>query len=201
MKSFIIKLTIFTGLILTIFFLSLRIKSLNKQVEYATNNEKALFAQYSVLDKKVIQLKMDAAYLSYLNDSITVKIKNVMADNKIKENKIRSLQYQLEHFQKTDTLFVRDTIFAKPDFVLDTCIMDEWNKTQLYLEYPNVIGISSEFKNEKYAIFHHYKEPIKPKKCKFLNWFAKKQTIVEVTVVDTNPYVSNEQQRFIEVIK
>ena len=31
-------------------------------------------------------------------------------------------------------------------------------------------------------------------------WFTKKQTVVEVLVVDENPYVKTKQQRFVEII-
>ena len=50
-------------------------------------------------------------------------------------------------------------------------------------------------------MIHTHKEPIKSRKCKIGNWFAKKHTVVEVTVVDKNPNVQTPQQRFVEIIK
>ena len=52
-------------------------------------------------------------------------MKVVANENGIKDKKIKALQYQLEHFSKKDTIFIRDTIFKDPGFILDTCLVDE----------------------------------------------------------------------------
>ena len=118
----------------------------------------------------------------------------------IKDKKIKSLQYQLEHYSKRDTLILRDTVFKDPNFVLDTCIIDRWNKSCLHLQYPGTIALSNEYENEKFITLSSHREPIKPRKWFLPRWFTKKQTIVEVLVVDENPYVKTKQQRFVEII-
>ena len=40
-----------------------------------------------------------------------------------------------------------------------------------------------------------------PKKCWLLRLFQKKHTILEVNVIEKNPYSENKQQRFIEIIE
>ena len=84
--------------------------------------------------------------------------------------------------------------------ILDTCLIDSWSKTCLHLQYPNLVSVNTQFENEKYIIFSHKREPIKPKKCKLAAWFARKHTVVEITVVDKNPYVTTPKQRFVEII-
>ena len=124
----------------------------------------------------------------------------------IKDKKIKSLQYQLEHYSKRDTLILRDTVFRDPNFVLDTCIVDRWNKSCLHLQYPGTMGVVQDLfpasykVNEKFITLSSHREPIKPRKWFLPRWFTKKQTVVEVLVVDENPYVKTKQQRFVEII-
>ena len=196
-----IYLLIMLGVIMTITIMHKQIQSLTDQLSISVSNEKAYSAENSDLNSKnrVFQFTIDQ--LQYSNDSLNRKIMSVVRENDIKDRDIRSLQYQLEHFSKTDTIVLRDTIFRDPTFRLDTCIMDEWNTSCISLAYPGQIGISNSYVNEKYIIVNSKREPIRPHKCKFVNFFRKKHTILEIEVVDKNPYVKTERQRFIEIIK
>lgn len=201
MKKYLIYIIIL-GIISTIISgMFIRIKRLNKELDLATNNVKAYQIENSTLIDKNIAFKFTVDQLSYLNDSLILKMKQVANDNKIKDKKIKSLQYELEHFEKRDTIFIRDTIFKEPDFILDTCITDKWNSSCIHLEYPNKVVLNNTYNNEKYIILHSHKEPIKPRKWFLPRWFTKKQTIVEVEVIDENPYVVTKKQRFVEIIK
>jgi hypothetical protein len=188
------------GVIVTIAIMHKQIQSLTGQLSVSISNEKAYAAENSDLNLKnrVFQFTIDQ--LQYSNDSLNRKIMSVVRENDIKDRNIRSLQYQLEHFSKTDTIVLRDTIFRDPEFRLDTCIMDEWNTSCISLAYPGQIGISNSYVNEKYIIVNSKKEPIRPHKCKFVNFFRKKHTVLEIDVIDKNPYVETERQRFIEII-
>lgn len=195
-----IYLVIVIGVIMTIAIMHKQIQSLTDQLSVSVSNEKAYAAENSDLNLKnrVFQFTIDQ--LQYSNDSLNRKIISVVRENDIKERNIRSLQYQLEHFSKTDTIVLRDTIFRDPTFRLDTCIMDEWNTSCISLAYPGQIGISNSYVNEKYIIVNSKREPIRPHKCGFVNFFRKKHTVLEIDVIDKNPYVETERQRFIEVI-
>lgn len=139
--------------------------------------------------------------MSHMNDSINNKILEVTKELNIKSKKLETLQYQLESIKKTDTLYIRDTIFKDPGFILDTCINDYWAKTCIHLKYPGTIGVSSEFNNEKYVITSWKKEPIKQRKWFLPRWFTRKQKIITVDVVDKNPYVITEKQRFVQIVE
>lgn len=188
------------GVIMTITIMHKQIQSLTDQLSMSVSNEKAYAVENSDLNKKnrVFQFTIDQ--LQYSNDSLNRKIMSVVRENDIKDRDIRSLQYQLEHFSKTDTIVLRDTIFRDPTFKLDTCIMDEWNTSCISLAYPGQIGISNSYVNEKYIIVNSKREPIRPHKCGFVNFFRKKHTVLEIDVIDKNPYVETERQRFIEII-
>ena len=198
------KILIYTGIVVIlvaiICIMGIKIENLKSDVDYAYNNTKALIAESDSLRKTNIAYKLTLAEFETATDSISKKFKQVLADNKIKTKKIQSLQYQLEHISKTETLYVRDTIFKEPEFKLDTCISDKWSKTCLHMQYPNVVSVNSQFNNEKYIIFKHKREPIKYKKCKIAQWFTRKHTVVEITVIDENPYVTTPKQRFVEII-
>ena len=196
-----ICLLIALGVITTITIMYKQIQSLTDQLSISISNEKAYAAENSDLNLKnrVFQFTIDQLQCS--NDSLNRKIISVVKENDIKERNLKSLQYQLEHFSKTDTIILRDTIFRDPTFKLDTCIRDEWNISCISLVYPGQIGISNSYVNEKYIIVNSKREPIRPSKCKFVNFFRKKHTVLEIDVVDKNPYVKTEKQRFIEIIK
>lgn len=200
MKKIIIKIIIWTIMILAILGLCWHINNLNTQLSNSINNEKAYAAENSNLRDKNLVYKLSIEQMEYFQDSLMIEMKRIANENGIKDRHIKNLQYQLEHFYKRDTIIIRDTIFKDPKFHLDTCLVDEWNKTCLSLSYPGNIGISNSYKNEKFVIVNSKKENIKPYKCFLGKWFGKKHTILEIDVIDKNPYVETERQRFIEII-
>lgn len=201
MKRLIIEIIVVLGVIIAIIALSARIKYLNQELGLATTNIKAYASENSKLKNRNLVFELTLEQMEYYNDSLLQQMKKVARDNGIKDKQIRSLQYQLEHYNKVDTIIVRDTIFKDPKFHLDTCIMDKWNKTCLSLSYPGNIGIRNTYYNNKYIIVDSHKEPIKERKWFLPRWFTRKHIVAEITVVDENPYVSTPRQRFVEIIK
>ena len=188
-------------LLIVVMAMNKRIDNLNSSLDIAVNNNKAYAAENSTLKSDNIVFKYRIEDMSHMNDSIINKMLKVTEELKIKNKKLETLQYQMESIKKTDTLYVRDTIFRTPDFVLDTCVNDYWAKTCIHLEYPSKIRVSSEFNNEKYIITSWKKEPIKQRKWFLPRWFTKKQKIITVDVIDKNPYVTTEKQRFIQIVE
>ena len=200
MKQVIIKIVLVILTILLVIGLFHRIDVLSSQLSNSINNEKAYAIENSNLLNKNLVYKLSIEQLKVSQDSLMIKMKKIANENGIKDKHIRNLQYQLEHFSKTDTIILRDTIFRDPTFHLDTCITDKWNKTCLSLSYPGNINISNSYTNEKYIVVNSKKEPIRPHKCGFINFFRRKHTVLEIDVIDKNPYVKTERQRFIEII-
>ena len=173
---------------------------MNIALDNAVNNTKAYAAENSSLEKSNKVFKLSIEQLEYFSDSLMLEMKKVANESKVKDNKIKALQYQLEHFSKKDTIVIKDTIFREPGFVLDTCIVDKWNRSCLHLSYPGTIALSNEYNNEKYITLSSHKEPVKPRKWFLPRWFTIKNTILEVIVVDQNPYGTTPKQRYIEII-
>lgn len=204
MKKIILRILSYTLLVLAIIFMTNKIRNLNIALDNSINNEKAYAAENSWLKESNKEsnrvFKLSIEQLEYFRDSLMLKMKKVANENKVKDNKIKALQYQLEHFSKKDTIVIRDTIFREPGFVLDTCIVDKWNRSCLHLSYPGTIALSNEYNNEKYITLSSHKEPIKPRKWFLPRWFTRKHTVIEVIIIDQNPYVTTPKQRYIEII-
>ena len=200
MKKILIKILSYAILIIIIFLMGQKIHNLNVSLDNSINNVKAYAAENSGLIESNRVFKLSIEQMEYYKDSLILEMKKIANDNGIKDKKIKALQYQLEHFVKRDTIILRDTIFRDPNFVLDTCIIDEWNKSCLHLEYPSIIALDNEYKNDKFITLNSHKEPVKPRKWFLTRWFTRKHTVVEVLIIDKNPYVTTPQQRYIEVI-
>lgn len=165
------------------------------------NNNKAYEKLLDSTKNNNIQFQLTIKELENSKDSIFAEMNKVREELKIKDKNLKQIQYINTITKITDSVFIKDTIF-KQDFKLDTCIYDDWHKTNLCLEYPSNIKVSSSFKNETYITTSYKKETIKPaSKIFFVRWFQKKTRVVEVNVIQKNPYTENIEQRFIEVIK
>jgi hypothetical protein len=120
----------------------------------------------------------------------------------IKNKKLQALQYIGSTFTKSDTLVLTDTVFKEPGFKLDTLIRDRWYSNHISLSYPSNIYIRPEFVSQKYVVVSSKRETVNPPKKFFLfRWFQKRQTILNIDVVEKNPYVQDEQSKYIEIIK
>lgn len=191
------------GLALSI--LMARFKAIQAQYSEAMNNYKAyeeLFARrLDTLNKKNYELKLTKEQLNYSRDSIIQKLNDVRKELKIKDKNIQRLEYVLSNTTRYDSIFMTDTIF-NDGVSIDTTLADQWRVLNLKLEYPNRIDIESTFNNELSVIVSGEKQTIKPpSKFFFVRWFQKKQVMVKVDVVDSNPYASIKEQRFVEIIK
>ena len=177
-------------------------RELKKDLSTAAANIKAYSDENSSLknDARVFQLTVEQ--LSYYNDSILQKMNGVRKELEIKDKNLKAMQYMLSEASKTDTIEFRDTIFREPTLHIDTLLGDKWYQIWLELKYPSTIVTTSKFISEKYVIVDYKKETINPpKKCWLLRLFQKKHKVVEVNVVEKNPYIENKQQRFIEIVE
>lgn len=165
------------------------------------NNNKTLFQESLQIKDQANLYKLTIDQLQFMNDSINTKISNVIKENKIKSKQINQLQYQLTQVSKTDTIEIKDTIFVE-DFALDTTITNTGYKLNLKLQYPNKIIVNPVFTNEQVIIFSNKKETVNtPNKFFLFRWFQKKHTVVEIKIINSNPYMDIKEKRFIEIIK
>lgn len=177
-------------------------QSLKEELSISISNEKAFIAENSSLKEENRVFKFTVGQLNYYNDSILQKMNDVRKELKIKDDNLKQMQYLLSEATKKDTIVFRDTLFREPALDIDTLVGDKWYQMRLGLKYPSTITTDPKFVSEKYIMMDYKKETIDPpKKCWLLRLFQKKHKVVEVNVVEKNPYIENKQQRFIEIVE
>ena len=179
-----------------------RNQDLKEEISVSMTNQKAFIAENSSLKEENRAFKFTVEQLNYYNDSILQKMNDVRKELSIKDKDLKQMQYLLSEATKKDTIVFRDTLFREPTLDIDTLVGDKWYNIRLGLKYPNLITTNPTFISEKYIIVNKKKETINPPKKFFLfRWFQKKHTILEVNMVERNPYIENKNNRFIEIIK
>lgn len=140
--------------------------------------------------------------LKYSNDSIFQELNEVRRELKIKDSKLKSLQYISSNFTKSDIIILKDTVFKDERIDIDTLLSDEWYSINVGLRYPSSITVTPKFKSEKAVIVSAKKETVNPPKRFFLfRWFQKKHIVLHVNVIEKNPYIENQDNRYVEIIK
>lgn len=196
-----IKIFIVVSLITTIAALSLKNKRLEEKVVRTTTNFKALQSDNDSIKNKTLMYQLTIDELNYYNDSIIKKLTAVTKELGIKDKELKQLQYVQSDIQHSDTIITTDTIFVE-NAKVDTIIGDEWYTLQLSAQYPNIINTQVQFTSEKYIVAAIRKETVNPpKKCWLARLFQKKHKILEVEVVEKNPYIEIKKQKFIEILK
>lgn len=185
-----------------LWFFFTQYRSYNKKYDNAMQNNKAYALQLNKDKAQSNVFKVTVDQLSYYNDSITTLLDATRKEMKIKDKQLSQLQYLATQLEKKDTVKLIDTIFKEPDFRLDTCIGDKWITTNLHMVYPSTVVLESKVASEKSVVLYINKETIEPPKKFFLcRWFQKKHTVVKAVVKENNPYVTNQENVFFEIIK
>lgn len=200
---------IYAGLLVVIVLMGIALVAMikskretEKKWKEAVENVKAYSEQYSSSEKKNRAFKLTIDQLKYSNDSIVQKLDDVRKELKIKDSKLQSLQYVSSSFARTDTIILKDTLFKDPQVEVDTLVSDEWYSVRVGLKYPATVAVSPMFRSEKSIIVSTKKETVNPPKKFFLfRWFQKKQIVVNIDVVEKNPYVRNQDNRYIEIVR
>ena len=101
-----------------------------------------------------------------------------------------------------DTIILKDTVFKDEGIDIDTLLSDEWYSINVGLRYPSSITVTPKFKSEKAVIVSAKKETVNPPKRFFLfRWFQKKHIVLHVNVIERNPYIEDQDNRYVEIVK
>lgn len=176
--------------------------SADKKWKEAVENAKAYSELFSNSESKNRAFKLTIDQLKNSNDSIFQELNKARKELKVKDSKIKSLQYVSSNFSKVDTITLRDTIFRNSHVNIDTLLSDDWYSVKVGLKYPSTVTVEPTFKSIKYIVVSAKKETVNPPKRFFLfRWFQKKQIRLNVDVVEKNPYVQNQDNRFVEIVR
>ena len=146
--------------------------------------------------------KMTIDQLEHSMDSVFRESKKIREQLKIKKKNVQSMQYISSVIHKTDTLVMNDTILQTTAQNIDTVVENEWYRLNLKLSYPDTVVISPKFTSSQYIIAHVKKETIDPpKKWWWQRLFQRKHKVLNVEVVERNPYINVKTNKYVEVIK
>ena len=204
LKNYIIGILVFLLTISFSFgaFQLHQLKSTRAELDIAMANYKSYEVLYTQSEEnnRVFQLTIDQ--LTYSKDSLVHKMDSVRKQNKALSKKVKSLAYLESQAHIADTVHVRDTIFRDRNFQMDTTLTNKWYNVGLHLAYPDEVGFDMKVNSEKYIMVTSKRETVMPpKKCWLARLFQKKHDVLEVEVVEENPYIENGKQRFVEIIK
>lgn len=204
-----IKYFLICGLILSVlsvinnYYLVKSKLSADKKWKETVENAKAYSELFSNSENKNRAFKLTIDQLKNSNDSIFKELNKARKELKVKDSKLKSLQYVSSSFSKVDTITLKgDTIFKDSHIDIDTLLSDEWYSVKVGLKYPSTVSIEPKFISIKYIVVSAKKETVNPPKRFFLfRWFQKKQIRLNVDVVEKNPYVQNQDNRFVEIVR
>ena len=175
---------------------------IEKRWKESTENVKSYSELFSNSENKNKGFKLTIDQLQYFNDSILRELNETREALKIKDSKLKSLQYLSSTFIKYDTLIIKDTLFKDPQIQVDTILSDEWYSIRIGLKYPSTITVNPMFRSVKHIVVSSRRETVNPPKKFFLfRWFQKKHTVLNIDVIEKNPYMKEQNSRYIEIIK
>lgn len=201
MKRYVIILLVI-GLLSYIGILERTNRKLQDSISILKSNEKAFLSEIDSLQGRNIVYKLTVDQLKSTNDSISCKIREVLSELKIKDRKLKGAGYIKEVARTNDTIIISDTIFKNPEFRMDTVIKNNWYCIDMGLYYPDTISLNISFSSEKYIVTSIRKETVnRPKRFFIARWFQRKHEVLVVDVIEKNPHISIQKQRFIKIIK
>lgn len=200
-KERLIWLLLLAAAVCTAIFFINKYNTYETKWKQAVENNKAYALQLDKEKTESNMFKLKAEQLGYYSDSIMVKLNEARKELNIKDKHLKQLMWLETEFQKKDTVYIADTIFKEPNFILDTVMGDKWVKINLHLQYPNQIAAESSVKSEKSVVVSTKKETVDPPKKFFIcRWFQKKHTVVKVVTKENNPHVIDQENVFIEIV-
>ena len=175
--------------------------TLNRELAKSNSNVNAYELFNSELKDSVLVLNYTIDALNNSVDSINQKMNAVRKELRVKDKELESISRLVMTSSKKDTVTLRDTIFLK-DMKIDTTLTDKnWYSLALSLEYPNKIAVHPEFNSDTYIVISSSKRIVgKPKACWIGRLFQKRHVVVEGRIVEKNPYINVNEQRFIKIV-
>lgn len=174
---------------------------LNKKLAESNSNVNAYELFNSELKDSVLVLNYTIDALNNSVDSINQRMNAVRKELRVKDKELESISRLVMTSSKKDTVVLRDTVLLR-GIKIDTTITDNsWYSIALSLEYPNKIAVHPKFNSDTYIVISSSKRIVgKPNGCWIGRLFQKRHVVVEGRIVEKNPYIKVDEQRFIKII-
>lgn len=171
-------------------------------------NLKAYIALNDTLKSTNRMFEFKASQLNYINDSLVNQMNTIRKSIGVKDKNLKGLGYIKSTVRIHDTVLVNRIRDGDKPLSIDTVINKKWYQIEIDYkgsrcsECKDTLVVSPKISSEKYVVISTSKEYVDaPKKWWLQRIFQKKEEVVDVKVVETNPYIYSDHERFIKVIK
>lgn len=171
-------------------------------------NLKAYIALNDTLKSTNRMFEFKTSQLNYINDSLVNQMNTIRKNIGVKDKNLKGLGYIKSTVRIHDTVFVNRIRDGDKTLSIDTVINKKWYQIEIDYkgskcsECKDTLIVSPKVSSEKYVVISTSKDYVDaPKKWWLQRIFQKKEEVVDVKVVETNPYIYSDHERFIKVIK
>ena len=206
--KYIVKTLVVVAILALIIIGVRRCKSAEDKLEGYENNWIALSNENNKNAKSSKLYEFKLSQLKYINDSLMNAMDSVRKSLNIKDKNTKGLGYVKSTILIHDTVLVNRIRDGDKTISIDTTINKKWYQIQLDYrgskcnECKDTLIVSPKVTSEKYVVISTQKEYVDtPKKFWIQRIFQKKDEVIDVKVVETNPYIYSNENRFVKVIK
>ena len=206
--KYIVKTLVVVAILALIIIGVRRCKSAEDKLEGYETNWIALSNENNKNAKSSKLYEFKLSQLKYINDSLMNKMDSVRKSLNIKDKNLKGLGYIKSTVRIHDTVLVNRIRDGDKTISIDTTINKKWYQIQLDYrgskcnECKDTLIVSPKVTSEKYVVISTQKEYVDtPKKFWIQRIFQKKDEVIDVKVVETNPYIYSNENRFVKVIK
>ena len=206
--KYIVKTLVVVDILALIIIGVRRCKSAEDRLEGYENNWIALSNENNKNAKSSKLYEFKLSQLKYINDSLMNAMDSVRKSLNIKDKNTKGLGYVKSTILIHDTVLVNRIRDGDNSISIDTTINKKWYQIQLDYrgskcnECKDTLIVSPKVTSEKYVVISTQKEYVDtPKKFWIQRIFQKKDEVIDVKVVETNPYIYSNENRFVKVIK
>ena len=206
--KYIVKTLVVVAILALIIIGVRRCKSAEDKLEGYENNWIALSNENNKNAKSSKLYEFKLSQLKYINDSLMNAMDSVRKSLNIKDKNTKGLGYVKSTILIHDTVLVNRIRDGDKTISIDTTINKKWYQIQLDYrgskcnECKDTLIVSPKVTSEKYVVISTQKEYVDtPKKFWIQRIFQKKDEVIDVKVVETNPYIYSNEDRFVKVIK
>ena len=204
----IVKTLVVVAILVLIIIGVRRCKSAEDKLEGYETNWIALSNENNKNAKSSKLYEFKLSQLKYINDSLMNAMDSVRKSLNIKDKNTKGLGYVKSTILIHDTVLVNRIRDGDNSISIDTTINKKWYQIQLDYrgskcnECKDTLIVSPKVTSEKYVVISTQKEYVDtPKKFWIQRIFQKKNEVIDVKVVETNPYIYSNGNRFVKVIK
>jgi hypothetical protein len=204
----VIRVSVVVAILALIIIGVRRCKSAEDKLEGYENNWIALSNENNKNAKSSKLYEFKLSQLKYINDSLMNAMDSVRKSLNIKDKNTKGLGYVKSTILIHDTVLVNRIRDGDNSISIDTTINKKWYQIQLDYrgskcnECKDTLIVSPKVTSEKYVVISTQKEYVDtPKKFWIQRIFQKKNEVIDVKVVETNPYIYSNEDRFVKVIK